>query len=309
MRYLPEGGGLVEVTNRTFQGRRLLRPGRKANAIITGAFGRAAERYPVALVALVCMSNHFHLILWVPDARVLARFMGYVKSKMARELGLLHGWTGKLWASRYKMALISSEEAAQVARLKYVLSQGAKEGLVATPLDWPGVHCAEALLTGRSLSGKWVDRTGWYRATERGGGRRVQDFVESVQLRFAPLPCWKHLSEQAYRAAVADLLAQIEDEAALYRKEAGIRLRARRQVRRRLLAVHPHTPAKPPKRTRAPRFHAASRQALEKLRAMYRAFVEAYRAAADELRRGNRTVPFPEGCFPPALPFQPFTGR
>lgn len=305
MRFIPAGGGLVEVTNRTFQARPLLRPGRRANQIITGAFARGAELYPVAFIAVSCLSNHFHAILWVPDARTLARFMGYVKSKMARELGRLYDWPGKLWSRRYSVAIISAEEAAQVARLKYVLSQGAKEGLVATPLDWPGVHCAEALLTGRPLIGKWVDRTRRYKAWERGRRLRREEYVDTVRLHFQKLPCWQHLSDEEYRGAISGLLREIVEEAAAYRREARIPLPARRQARRRILAVNPHARPKAPKTSRAPRFHAASQRARRQLRAMYATFLEAYRAAADELKRGNRLAKFPEGCFPPALPFQP----
>ncbi|HSJ74704.1 MAG TPA: hypothetical protein VK899_00705, partial [Gemmatimonadales bacterium] len=51
------------------------------------------------------------------------------------------------------------EEAAQVDRLIYVLSNGVKEGLVARVEEWPGVHSAHALLTGEPLEGIWYDRT------------------------------------------------------------------------------------------------------------------------------------------------------
>lgn len=56
----------------------------------------------------------------------------------------------------------------QVDRLSYLLSHGAKENLVARPQDWPGVHCVDALLTGRLLEGTWFDRTQEYNARQRG---------------------------------------------------------------------------------------------------------------------------------------------
>ena len=34
-------------------------------------------------------------------------------------------------------------------------------------------------------------------------------------------------------------------------------------------------------------------------------FLVAYYAAADRLRKGDLTVQFPEGCFPPGLPYVP----
>jgi hypothetical protein len=74
-RYIPETGALVEVTCRTLQGRPLLRPSPELNDIAAGILGRAQRLYPVDLVAFVLVSNHYHLILWVEDAKRLARWV------------------------------------------------------------------------------------------------------------------------------------------------------------------------------------------------------------------------------------------
>jgi hypothetical protein len=48
----------------------------------------------------------------------------------------------------------------------------------------------------------------------------------------------------------------------------------------------------------------AATQATRKLfYETYAAFVSAFRAATEALRRGERDAPFPTGSFPPALPF------
>jgi hypothetical protein len=41
LRYIPEGGALVEVTCRTIQGHYLLRPSQQPNDILLGVFGSA----------------------------------------------------------------------------------------------------------------------------------------------------------------------------------------------------------------------------------------------------------------------------
>jgi hypothetical protein len=61
--------------------------------------------------------------------------MGYVCSKLAREVGRLTGWREKIFSRRYQAILISEEESAQVERLIYLLSHGAKENLVSRPQD------------------------------------------------------------------------------------------------------------------------------------------------------------------------------
>jgi hypothetical protein len=97
LRYIPDGGALVEVTCRTLQGRPLLRPSPELNDITAGILGRAQRLYPVDLVTFVQMSTHYHLLLGVDDAKRLARFVGYFNSNLAREVGRLTGWTGKIW--------------------------------------------------------------------------------------------------------------------------------------------------------------------------------------------------------------------
>jgi len=57
LRYLPEGGALVEVTCRTLQGRLLLRPDPELNDIAAGILGRAQRLYPVQIVGYVVMMS------------------------------------------------------------------------------------------------------------------------------------------------------------------------------------------------------------------------------------------------------------
>jgi hypothetical protein len=59
LRYLPEEGALVEVTCRTLQGGLLLRPSPELNDIAAGVLGRAQRLYPVEIMALSLLSNHY----------------------------------------------------------------------------------------------------------------------------------------------------------------------------------------------------------------------------------------------------------
>src|SRR5436853_4841521 len=168
LRFIPDGGALVEVTCRTIHSRFLLRPGRRLDEIIVGVLGRAQRLYDVRCCGYVFPSNHLHLLLDVEDARQLSSFMCYVGSNLAREISRLYGWTDKIWSRRYQAIVVSGEEGAQIARLKYLLAHGAKEGLVARPQEWPGVHVARALVQGEDLTGYWFDRTQEYAARNRG---------------------------------------------------------------------------------------------------------------------------------------------
>lgn len=59
LRFITEGGALVEVTTRTFQSRLLLTPKPLLNRIILGVLARASHRYEVGVVAFAFLSDHF----------------------------------------------------------------------------------------------------------------------------------------------------------------------------------------------------------------------------------------------------------
>jgi len=159
-RYLPADVPF-HVISRVFQGRHLLRPVKALNRIVAGVIGRAKTTYPnVSLFANAFLSNHVHMMLQGPTRDVVA-FIGFVKREISRRWGEHPGinWPGTMWHGYVATALPTSES--QVRCLRYILSQGVKEGLVAKPQLWPGVHSAKQLLAGSKLKGEWFDATAY----------------------------------------------------------------------------------------------------------------------------------------------------
>jgi hypothetical protein len=146
LRYVPAPGTLVEVTTRTIHGRLLLKPTPPINQAILGVLGRAQRLYGMVVHLVVVLSNHYHLMVAPTDAEQLAEFMGFVNSNIAREVGRLVDWKEKFWSRRYQGIVVSDEVVAQLGRLEYFLANGIKENLVEHPHQWPGVHCAQALI-------------------------------------------------------------------------------------------------------------------------------------------------------------------
>jgi putative transposase len=299
LRYIPEGGALVEVTCRTIHSRFLLRPGQALNEIVVGVLGRAQRKYPTRCCGYVFASNHLHLILDVEDAHQLVRFMRYVSSNLARKVGRLVGWHDKIWSRRYQAIVISPEEAAQTERLRYILSHGVKENLVEMVDQWPGVHCAKSLLSGEPAVGYWFDQTQEYAARRRGETFDRMKYATREILILSPLPCWKHRSDEVQRQLIIEMIADIEKEAALRRQRSGSQVLGASAVR----GQHPFDRPARPKKSPAPLFHAASKLLRQELWAAYAWFVAAFREASAKLRAGNRLARFPAGSFPPALPF------
>lgn len=289
---------LWEITCRVAQGRYLLRPG-KINRLVHGCLAMAQLLVPeINVVAYVVLSGHYHLLVTTPDAPRLARFMNHFQSKLAREANRLHGWSSRFWHRRYNATLVSDEPEIQLERLRYLLEQGCKENLVASPLDWPGAASHAALMRGhRTIQGDWIDRTDLYNR-RRGGERQLKerDVTTRVDVRLAKLPAFAHLGWPEYAAVVFDEIRGIERETRDRHRRDGTRPLGVKKV----LATHPHSLPATPKRSPRPKFHA-SKEIFKILCAAYRAFLNTYGAAASRMLQGKEAR-FPIGCFPPAMP-------
>lgn len=297
LRFLPRPGTTFEITTRCVQARLLLRPSARLNELVLGVLGRALSRWSqVKLHLVVAASNHMHLLATVPDSDTLSAFMCFVNSNIARQAGRLHGWREKFWGRRYA-ALAVVDDAAMLERACYILSHGCKEDLVERPGDWPGVQCAEALVSGKKLCGIWHDRRRAARARggrEKGGG---ESRPARYEVALSPLPCWGGLSEGEQRERARVLLGEIEREHRERRERTG-----KKGVlgRRNVLRQDPHSMPREVKRLRAPACHSSEPGLRESFRQSYRAFLKAYREAAGVLRERKRLVAFPEHSFPPA---------
>ncbi len=306
-RFLPENrdGVLVEITCRTIGARALLTPEpepRRFNEVLLGVFGRALEVSPVELCGVVVLANHLHALVVVHEQQELSRFMQHLGANLSKEVGgRLRKWRGAFWERRYDGIVVSDEPEAQWARMKYLLSNSVKEGLVESPLKWPGVHGARALVHGEPLEGYWFNRTKEWAARHRGLNYGRYDFATRYLIDFAPLPAFRHLSPEAYQEKVAELVREIEEEGEVAR--AGNPVAGVEKILRQ-------DPYEPPtlrtKRSTKPNFHVKSREARAELRAELDAFLAKYWAASEELLSDRKLASrrgFPHGCYPPALAF------
>jgi hypothetical protein len=229
--------------------------------------------------------------------------MCLVNTNLSKEVGRLHDWPGTMFPDRYHSVPVSDEEAAQVARLKYLLANGTKEFLVDRPEEWPGVHSVEALRDGKPLVGHWVDRTKEFAALQLRGERpEPETYTTEERVILSPLPCWAHVPQDEARRRVRDMVEEIAEEAARER----VREDRRSLGAARILRAKPHHRPKEVDLSPKPRFHAATAAAFKVMREAYGEVIAAFRAASARLLEGDRDAVFPEGTFPPGLPFVPF---
>jgi hypothetical protein len=149
------------------------------------------------------------------------------------------------------------------------------------------------------VEGYWFDRSQEYAARRRRETFGRLCYATPEVLTVSPLPCWKDLPVETQRRLAANLVAEIESEAAAQRERTGSQVLGVAAIRRQ----QPHSRPKRSKKSPAPLFHAASKAVRRELYEGYAWFVAAYREAAEKLRAGDRAVSFPTGSFPPPLPF------
>ena len=276
-----------------------MRAGPRLNRRAVGVLAKAQQLYGVEVHAFVMLGNHWHLSATYADPEQMAGFHCHLGTNLSKEVSLLRGWLGTVFPERYHHVEVSEEPEMQRQRLKYVLAQGCKEGLVASPLDWPGASTTASLVTGEPMIGEWIDRTALRRALDRGEKVSEKDFTEELELRLSPIPAMAHLSAEAYRREIRVLVREIEDETAAMHKVDGTRPLGVDKVKAQDPEERPDKVKKSPR----PWFHARNPEVRRQIRQALVRIHEAYRKAAEELKEGNRNAAFPVHSFPPGLPF------
>jgi REP element-mobilizing transposase RayT len=297
LRFVP-ANSVVEVTARTAGSRFLLRPDATTNDLVVGVLGRAQHLFGVRVFAVSVMSNHLHALLCVDHAAQLAAFMQHALANIAKEVGRHHRWSGPFWSRRYRSIVVADGDS-QVRRLRYVLCQGLKEGLVDRVDRWPGVNSFRATIRGLPLRDTWYNRTAEYEARRRGEQPDPLTAQQSYDIHLDQLPALGETSADQYRAFVRDLVHDEERNVDASRRQAA---KSAVLGARRILEQDPHAAPAFSNRSPAPLVHAASSAVRLAFMAMHAAFVDAFRLAAACLLQGHVTL-FPEGAFPPRAPF------
>jgi hypothetical protein len=240
--------------------------------------------------AFAFLSNHWHTLLSSSCGEQLAAFMGYVNGNVAKEIGRVNGWRGRFWARRTRAIPILDDDAL-VGRLKYLLAQGVKEGLVATPEEWPGATSTPWLL-GEEMHGIWINRDLETRARKRRTATDPSMYTHQHEITLSPLPCWANLTREQIAVRTRALIAEVVAEARVrYAAVVGVE---------KVLAQDPHDAPAVSAHRPAPLCHASLEPLRVAFRAAYASFVSVFRAAVDRARSSLtfEKLGFPPGSFP-----------
>jgi REP element-mobilizing transposase RayT len=126
------------VTRRCAQRQFLLRPSRTTNDVFLYLLAVATRRFRIELHAYCVLSNHFHLILTDPGARLPA-FHQFLDALLARALNAALGRWETFWAPDSYSAVALASPADIVDKAGYVLANPVAAGLVQSSRSWPGL--------------------------------------------------------------------------------------------------------------------------------------------------------------------------
>jgi REP element-mobilizing transposase RayT len=281
------------VTVRCLHGRLFLRPSERTNEILGGVLARAARLAGIEVFAFVFASNHVHLLVRGPPAKI-SWFMQHLLTNISKKVGALVGWRGAFWERRYSAEPVLDEEAL-LGRVRYILSHGVKEGLVATCQEWPGLSSLSMMLDGEPRRFRWFHWT--HRWRERKLGKPCARFdercsqVEQLVLAQIPHPAFQEAGSR--RRILERLLEAIREHGAALHK--GFRGRAW------VLAQRPQHRPRRPARTPRPLCHTSSRRIFDEFREKARAFTVAFVNASQRWRAGDFSAPFPPGANRPMV--------
>ena len=299
IRYMPKPHTVFEIKTQTTGSRLLLRPSREVNSLVIGVLGCALELHEsVRLYAFVVMSNHVHMLVSAPNQMTLSAFMCYVNTNISKEIMSLYGLTDHFWGRRYSAIPVLDDEAIE-ERARDILSHGCKEGLVRSPLDWPGASSASALVYGKKIIGRWIDRTS-ASASRNNADFDWKQFTRQVEVRLSTLPFLRGKSEFEQRKYWSDVVQEIIVETDDWLKRTGGLTLGKKQIMRQ----NPlHKPTSP-KKLLEPTCHTRLGCLKRFYDQAYQIFVSTFKNASQRLRNGEVSAlnDFPPGSFAPCMP-------
>lgn len=275
-------GATYLISRRCSERRFFLRPSRALNEVFLFLLAAAAARYGLLVHAYCVMSNHFHLVVTDPDAR-LPEFHQYLDGLVARAVNRLIEHRESFWdpESYSAVPLLTAEDI--LAKCAYVLANPVAAGLVRHAREWPGLWSDPAWIGGEPLA---VERPSCF-FREAGRVARSAKLVLQRPPGFEDDGSFREALEAAVRRAEEEAAARLERE---QRSFAGAA---------RVQAQDPH--GRPstvePRRTLKPRVAARDAGVRREALLRFRSFVDAYREALAAWRTGLRDVLFPPGTW------------
>jgi hypothetical protein len=271
-------------TRRCSERRFFLRPDRETTNAFWYCLGWAAQKHGMVLHAAVALSNHVHVVATDPRG-VYPDFLRDFHGLLARVVNAWRGRWEHFWDANQASAVVLEDDAAQLDKLVYVLTNPV--ALVGRATEWPGATALHGILAGRPVAATRPRH--FFRDDDDGGG-----MPECVAVTFEPPPALAHLSREEYLRSLEHDVALLEQKAADARRENGTSVLGRRRILAQRWNDKPADAE--PRRQLSPALACRDKwRRIERLREN-KLFQKLYRAAFHDFRSGLAAL-FPLGTW------------
>ncbi len=275
-------GATYLVTRRCSERRLFLRPSKLTNAIFQYVLAVAAERYGVLVHAYCVMSNHFHLLVTDPHAR-LPDFHRYLDGLVARAVNATLGHREAFWGEDSYSAVRLEGAATIFDKLVYVLLNPVTAGLVQRGTEWPGLWSDPGLMNGGVIEVARPERF----------FRKKGPLPAVARLTLQPPPGFE--LDETFVEKLRERVREEEDEVAARLRDDGVKFLTAQRVLAQRPFARPAT--REPLRTLNPRIACRDPDDRRDALARLKTFLHRYRAALKAWREGARDALFPEGTW------------
>jgi hypothetical protein len=266
---------------------------------ILGYTAKYAERYGVKLYALAIEGNHIQGPALFPEGN-RASFMRDLNSSIARAVKRHTKHPGgHVWARRYSNEFLPRYEDVE-KYFFYTVLQPVQDGLVERISDYPGYNCFHDAIWGREREFKVVRWADYNSAKRWKRPIAIKDYTDTVKLRFERLPGHEDLSQHEYAQL---MMRKLEHYHQIVLAERGDKGFVGREGLKRV------RPGSKPKNSKTSTIHSNRPRVLSdcpKKRAeckdWYFKIYFAYKECSRAYRKGDRSIIFPPGTYPPHLP-------
>ena len=261
------------------------------NNIIGSWLAKGVDKYHIELFCCLWMCNHPHMNARAPFG-MFDRFMGYLKSHIARDINRYLGRRHQLWAERYKSIQIL-DQPSQINRMLYCMTNPQKANLVNSLDEWPGISSRDYLLIGTDPVFLSFDRTRWHRNKKP---KNIGPYLYTVTLKHAVLPQLKELCPIERQRWFAELVATRERVFQDARNQSGKPVLGIDK----LMEADPTQRPRNAKRTWQPLCHAQDRGLRKAYATAWRLLMDTYKICSNKYKKGDVRVIFPAGMFCPS---------
>jgi len=288
-------------------------PNAVTKLLITNCLAKAQEHHPVTVCHFVLMATHLHMLIVVRNPDDVRGFMERFKTESAHAINRLLGRKKRtVWCEGYDSPTLLSAERA-IEKIVYIYGNPNESNLVDSIDNYPGLSSWKEYRSGRTtyrtcliprddiakLPDKLMDHEDYYREA-----RRLSYKKKKARFVIDPnawMKCFKIEDREEIKQTNEQIVKKLYEEEA-QRKELNLSLGLKPLGVRKLMLTPVGTPYQPERSGRRSLCLGDSDQDRIDFIQYILGVFDKGREALEEWRKGNFSVLYPVGIYPPSMP-------